>query len=145
MEPSDYVAPARMTTLHLAILMHCNTINLPYGFHDVPHGVSTATLEYTQQLVDRGLIERDVNWNNKVPHPALKKYTATDKGRKLCRRILAYASEGAPPLLVQPDSTKKPIKEPRLRDECTFYEFFSTLKLPGWIWLLLGVAVMWRW
>ena len=133
MARNNEVAPARMTQLHLAILMHCNAINEPYAMRHPEHANSSATKEYTAQLLDRELI-RPVAGS----YPEFQQYITTEKGRDFCGRILSFASDGAP-------SSGPVVTEPRLRDNSTFLDFFGTLRLPGWVWLFGALTfVLWR-
>lgn len=134
-----------MTALHTSILLHCSAIMEPYSMRNLSHAFAPATQEYVEQLVNRGLIEvsKHLTAARTWPDPRMKVYVTTEKGREYVNRILRYATDGAPPLAACPPVIKH--VEPRLRDECTFLQFFGTLRLPGWIWLLLGIVTMWRW
>lgn len=134
---SESVAPARVTRLHLAILMHYSAINEPYSVRNPQHALSPATKEYTQQLVDRGLVYHSGDW----PDPAYRLYRTTERGQAYLDRIIRFAADGAPGVA---DAGSWPPKPKRLRDEQTVFEFFSDFRLHGWMWLIIFLIFMWR-
>lgn len=132
----------RMLPLHLSILLHYSAHPVPYAVNDVPHAVSEVTLEYTEQLVNRGLIAYSPPLNHRSwPHPAMKVYRTTGKGQQYIYRILSYASDGAPPRTASPSEKQDSLL---LRNSYTFLQFFGSVRLPGWLWLVAAFVFVWR-